>query len=144
MKTLGNLLVVVALTILPIQAQTAVKRHPGDHLHYDVTVADGDIAKITRVVVNLKTSAPVVRPDQIDPSTQFGSGCQKTTDPRIWTCDVPIPQNVASGDYQVYSVVVASPEFAKGYGEGFHVPTVPIENPNTFTPPSKVTVTEKP
>jgi hypothetical protein len=33
------------------QQQLSVKRHPGEHLHYQVTLADGDIGKITGVSV---------------------------------------------------------------------------------------------
>ena len=143
MKTVGNLLVVIALTILPLYGQSSVKRHPGEHLHYNVALADGDIGKITGVNVHLRTNA-TPPPNQPGAARQFGGNCQKSVDPKIWTCDVLIPLQAVSGDYQLFNIGVGTPDFGKSYEEDFHVPLVPIENPNTFTPPSKVTVTEQP
>lgn len=124
------------------QAQPSVKRHPGQHLHYNVKLADGDISKVTGVSVHLKTNATPT-PDQAG-TTQFGGNCQKSADPKIWICDVVIPSGVIDGNYQLFQVSAGTPDFGKAYTEDFHVPIVPIQNPNTFTPPSKVTVTEQP
>jgi hypothetical protein len=130
----------VCFTASPLNAQQAgLKRHPGDHLHYNVTLADGDVGKVANVTVSLKTSA-TARPDQ-QGINQFGGRCQKTSDPKIWTCDVVIRPDAIDGDYQLFQVGASSPEFGKDYSEDFHVPVVPIENPNTFHPPSHVTVT---
>jgi hypothetical protein len=125
------------------QSQPSVKRHPGQHLHYDITLADGDIGKIAGVSVALRTSTPA-RPDQPNAGGEFGGQCQKSPDPRAWTCDVVIPDGVRDGDYRLFHVGVGTREFGTDYSEDFHVPIVPIENPNTFTAPSKVTVTEQP
>jgi hypothetical protein len=140
MKTLGSLLVAIALT-LPLYGQS-VKRHPGEHLHYNVTLADGDVAKVTGVSVHLNSPTPPP-PTQPGAQIQFGGNCQKTADPKIWSCDITIP-NIADGDYRLSEVDLGTPDFSKPYNEDFHVPIVPIQNPNTFTPPSKVTVTERP
>ncbi len=144
MKGIGTFVVGIALTVLPLHslAQSPLKRHPGEHLHYNVRVADGDIDKITGVNVHLKTNASAP-PNQAGTS-QFGGQCQKSPDPKIWTCDVVIPSGVIDGDYQLFQVGLGTPDFGKSYTEDFHVPIVPIQNPNTFTPPSKVTVTEQP
>lgn len=143
MKRTGTLLVVIALAGLPLFGQqAAVKRQPGEHLHYSVAVADGDINKITGVSVHLITNA-TPRPDQ-QGTTQFGGNCQKSSDPKTWTCDVLIPDGIIDGDYKLFQVSLGTPVFGKTYDEDFHVPTVPIKNPNTFTPPSKVTVKEQP
>jgi len=120
--------------------QASVNRHPGDHLHYDVTLIDGDIGKIASMGISFKTSA-TARPDQ-QGTNQFSGQCQKTSDPKIWACDVLILSNVIDGDYQLFQVGVSSPEFSKNYFEDFHVPVVTIQNGKTFTPPSHVTVTE--
>jgi hypothetical protein len=124
------------------QALPSVKRHPGEHLHYSVTFGGGDIGKIAGVSVHLKTSA-TPRPDQ-QGGNQFGGNCQKSSDPKTWTCDVVIPAGIIDGDYQLFQAGAGTPEFGASYTEDFHVPIVPIQNPNTFTPPSKVTVTEQP
>jgi hypothetical protein len=146
MKITGTLLIGAILTVCPLfaqQAQPSIKRHPGDHLHYSVILADGDIGKITAVSVVLRTSAPD-RSSQPGAGGQFGGQCQKSTDPKIWTCDVVIPDGTRDGDYQLYRVNMGTREFGTNHDEDFHVPLVPIQNPNTFTPPSKVTVTEQP
>jgi hypothetical protein len=62
----------------------------------------------------------------------------------MWNCDISIPTGVANGDYQLFRVGLGTPDFGKSYEEDFHLPIVPVENPNTFSPPSKVTVTEQP
>jgi hypothetical protein len=146
MKTLGMWLFGIAITVLPIcgqEAQLSVKRHPNDHLHYTVTVLDGDIDKITIVVVHL--SSPVsAASDQPGAVSQFGANCQKSADPKMWDCDIVIPTNVANGNYRLSEVAVSTPDFGKAYDEDFHVPIVPIENLKTFNPPSKVKVTERP
>jgi hypothetical protein len=146
--TILGMLVVMALGALPLNAQyvatvpttPTVRRHPGEHLHYTVTLADGDIGKVTGVQVSLKTSAPMTA-EQPNAISEFGGQCQKSSDPKVWTCDLTIPTNMRDGDYQLYHVNVGTPDFGKAYDEDFHVPIVPIQNPNTFTPPSKVTVT---
>jgi hypothetical protein len=125
------------------KAESSVKRHPGEHLHYSVALADGDVGKITAVSVILRTSAPS-SPSQPNAGAEFGVQCQKSPDPKVWTCDLTIPSAIRDGDYQLYHVSVGSPDFGKSYDEDFHVPLVPIQNPNTLTPPSKVTVTEHP
>lgn len=122
--------------------QLSVKRHPSEHLHYQVTLADGDIGKISAVSVHLKTSA-TPRPDQ-QGTTEFGSQCQKANDPKTWTCDVVIPSGIIDGDYQLFQVGVSTPIFGTSYTEDFGVPVVPIENRDTFTPPTKVTVKQQP
>jgi len=134
-----------AVLVLPLYGQQpAVKRKPGDHVHYNVSLADGDVSKVTRVSMVLATNAPEA-PNQLGSQGQFGADCQKTKDdPKVWFCDGLIPPNIRPGDYRVLNVVVATDDFGKGYHEDFHVPLVPIENPNTFTPPTKVTVTPQP
>ena len=141
MKTIGTLLAAIALTVLPLHGQ--VVRHQNDHLHYTVTLIDGDISKITKVSVNLKTAAPEV-PNQLGAIAQFGTQCEKTNDPKIWSCDITIPPNIRSGDFRLFYVGLGDNEFGKSYEEDFHLPLVPIQNTNTFTPPSKVTVQERP
>jgi hypothetical protein len=106
-------------------------------------LADGDIDKVTNVAVSLRTEAPET-PKQPGLQNTFGGQCKKSSDPKVWGCDITIPQNVRDGDYRLYAVGVSSNDFSSGYNEDFHVPLVPIENTGTFTPPSKVTVTERP
>jgi hypothetical protein len=120
--------------------QPAVKRHPGDHLRYTVTLADGDTGKVTGVSVHLKTPA-APRPDQ-QGRPQIDSGCQKSANPKVWACDVVIPPNAIDGDYELFEVDLGTPDFSKSYSQDFHVRVVPIQNPSTFTPPSKITVSE--
>jgi hypothetical protein len=145
MKNKGVLLVVIALAGLPLFGQQpAVKRHPGEHIHYRVTVSDGEIEKITHIAVNLQISTSVPHPDQPAASLGFGGNCGKSADPKIWDCDVPIPPNVADGDYRLFDIQVGSSTFLQSYEEDFHVPLVPVENPNTFKPPTKVIVTPQP
>src|SRR6202035_5545010 len=85
------------------QAQPSVKRHPGQHLHYDIALADGDVAKVAGVSVHLNSPTP---PPSTQPSatTQLGENCQKSADPKIWNCDITIPPNIADGDYKLYEV----------------------------------------
>jgi len=142
-------IVLVAGTLMSLglgqeaKAESSVKRHPGEHLHYNVALSDGDVGKITAVGVSLRTSAPNT-PSQPNAGAEFSGQCQKSPDPKVWACDVTIPSNIRDGDYQLYHVGVGSPDFGKGYDEDFHVPLVPIQNPNTLALPSKVTVTEHP
>jgi hypothetical protein len=141
---LRTLLTGMALAVFPLYGQQpSVKRHQGEHLHYKVTFQDGDIGKIVAVNVSLRSST-AAPPTQPNAQTQFGAQCQKSTDPKVWDCDVQIPQGIADGDYQLFTVGVGTSEFGKNYSEDFHVPIVPIQNSNTFTPPSKVTVTPQP
>lgn len=146
MRTMFKIVMIAAILLgLGIadaqDATSPLKRHPGEHLHYNVTFTDGDIAKITGTSLNFSTSA-VATPDQAG-TTQFGGQCQKTSDPKIWTCDVVIPPGIIDGDYKLVNVGAGTPNFGKSYTGDFHVPIVPIQNPDTFTPPSKVTVTEQ-
>jgi hypothetical protein len=141
MKTIGTLLAGIALTALPLHGQ--VVRHPDQHLRYNVALADGDIDKITSISVHLVTNAPAT-PDKPGAVGQFGGNCQKSSDPKVWSCDVTIPKNVADGDYRLAEIDMGTAQFGKSYNGDFHVPLVPIQNSNTFTPPSKVTVTEQP
>lgn len=144
MKTVGILVVGIALTALPLYGQQpSVKRHPGEHLRYNVTLSDGDIGKVSGVQVHLKTSA-TAPPNQPGAGTQFGTQCQKSSEPKVWNCDVEIPKGIVSGDYELFQVGVGTPEFGTSYTQDFHVPIVPIQNSDTFTPPSKVTVTPQP
>ena len=127
----------------PMAAQTSIKRHPGEHLHYQITLQGGDVDKVTNVTVNLRSSmaAPSTQPAA---QTEFGTQCKKSAESKIWNCDVEIPQGIADGDYRLYHVGVSAANFGKSYDEDFSVPTVPIQNSSTFTPPSKVTVTPQP
>lgn len=147
MKILGTLLIGAAIAALPLYAQQppqpAVKRHPGEHLHYNVKLPDGSIDKVTNVSINLNTSTPA-GPTQPGAGGELGAQCQKTPDPKLWTCDVLITTGIRDGDYRVYHVGVSSDVFGKDYNDDFHLPIVPIENPRTFTPPSKVDVTVQP
>ena len=145
MKTMRAVLIGAAITVLPLYAQQvpSVKRHPNEHLHYNVTLIGGEIDKVVHVSMNLNTKSEEA-PNQAGSQPQFGGQCQKTNDPKIWFCDLVIPQNIRPGDYMVYSVGVSTNDFGKGYEEDFHAPIVPIENSITFTPPSKVTVTPQP
>ena len=144
MKTAKALLIgaVVVLPLCGAQVVPSVKRHPGDHLHYKVTIGDGDISKITGVQVHLKTDA-TPRPDQ-QGGKQFGGNCQQTPDPKVWTCDVEIPPDIIDGDYRLFQVNTGTHEFGAAIAQEFPVPVVPIQNPNTFTPPSKVNVVQQP
>jgi hypothetical protein len=146
MKTAGTLLIGLAVAMWPLyaqQAQPSVKRHPGEHLNYTVILEEGDVAKVTGVSVHL-SSPSSASPTQPGAPSQFGFNCQKSADPRVWSCDGVIPTNIADGDYRLSEVSLGTPDFAKSYDEDFHVPIVPIQNPNTFKPPSKITVTERP
>jgi hypothetical protein len=152
MKTIGVLLAVFALGSLPLygqQVQPSVKRHPGEHVHYRVTLADGDIEKVSGVSIVLTRSSTQPAPlNQPNAQTQFGGDCKKSSDPKVWDCDAEIKQTVTDGDYELFQVWVVhqgrdNVNFGKSYGD-FHLPVVPIQNPNTFTPPSKVTVTPQP
>jgi hypothetical protein len=144
MKTEALCLFGAVLIFSPLYAQQpSLKRHPGEHLHYRVTLKDGDIDKVTSVNVHLQTNAPVP-PDKPGGQRQFGGSCQKTNDPKIWDCDIVIAAFVIDGDYQIFQVNIGSPDFGASISEDFHVPLVPVTNPKTFNPPSKVTVTEQP
>jgi hypothetical protein len=151
MKIIGTL-VMLMLATLPVysqQAQPSVKRHPGQHLHYDITLADGDIEKVSTVSIALtRASTPPVPANQPNAVSQIGGDCAKSSDPKVWNCDVEIKQNVADGDYELFQVWVThqgpkNVNFGKSYGD-FHLPVVSIQNPETFTPPSRVTVTPQP
>ena len=71
---------------------------------------------------------------------------RKSSDPKVWTCDVEIPSNAGliDGDYKLFEVNIGTREFGQSYTEDFHPRKLRIQNPDTFTPPSKVTVTERP
>jgi hypothetical protein len=139
----GTLLTLGIANAQQSQVQPSVKRHPGEHISYTVTLADGDISKITGVSVHLVTNAPEL-PNQPGAQPQFGGQCKKSADPKIWNCDVLIPDGIRDGDYKLSQVSLGTPNLGRSYTEDFHVPMVPIQNPSTFTPPSKVTVTEQP
>jgi hypothetical protein len=132
-----------AVLILPLYGQQpTVTRHPSDHLHYTVTLTDGDIGKITGVQVVLRSTTPIPE-KQPGAANQFPGNCQKTNDPKIWDCNIEIPNNVGDGEYRLNTVNVGTPTLGKSYSEDFHLSLVTIQNPDTFLPPSKVTVTEQ-
>jgi hypothetical protein len=145
MKTPALCLLGAALSILPLyaQQQVSVNRHPGEHLHYNVTLTDGDTNKVATVSVVLKTVSPQ-SPNQPSAHAQFAAPCQKSSDPKTWTCDVEIPQDLRDGDYQLYRVNIGSIQFGTYIDGDFHVPLVRVENPNTFKAPTKVTITPQP
>ena len=141
------LLVVGIMLVIPVQGQqppqSSVRRHPGDVIRYAVTFEGGDIDKLTDVGVHLSSPGPVP-PNQMGFTTQFGGPCHKSPEPKLWTCDVRIPDVVADGDYRFYEVDISAGPFSKSYPGDFHVPIVLVQNPRTFNPPTKVTVTEQP
>jgi hypothetical protein len=146
LKTILSAGILLSLGIASAQQsnmELSVQRHSGDRLHYDVAFADGDIGKIVRVSVSLQTNAPET-PNQPGASASFGGNCQKTNDPKTWTCDVVVPPSVRDGDYRLYDVSISSSEFGTNYEKEFHVPLVHIKNTSVFSPPSKVTVSERP
>jgi hypothetical protein len=144
MKTVRILLVVIALTALPLYSQH-VTRHPGDILHYKVAVEGGDIDKITDVTLNFWSGTPIP-PNQQGLSNGFPGACTKSSaTPSVWDCSATIPKTVSNGDYTITWVAIGSgPNLGKRYEENYHIPLVPIENPQAFNFPSKVTVTEQP
>ena len=146
MKSLGILLAAITMGFgiaNAQQSQPSVKRHPGEHLHYRVSIADGDVGKITGVSVALqsRTSPPANQPNA---QTSLGGQCKQSADPKEWDCDVVIPTGIADGDYRLYRVNVGTPSFGTSIDEEFHLPVVPVENPNTFKVPTKITVTPQP
>jgi len=105
MKTIALYLLGAALAVLPLSGQQlVVKRHPGEHLRYNVTLNDGDIEKITLVQISLRTSAPVP-PNQPNSTIEVPGDCQKSPSPKVWTCDAVIPASIRDGDYQLYHVL---------------------------------------
>jgi len=136
----------VVFSFVPVYGQSAqpsVKRHPGETLHYRVTVEDGDLEKITHVSVNLFTQTPNPA-NQPGLTNGFTIPCKKSTnEPKIWDCSEEIPDRIWNGDYTVNQVNIgAGNNFGKNYQGDYHVPTVPIENPKTFNAPTKIKVTE--
>jgi hypothetical protein len=144
MKTVGNLLVVIALTVLPLYGQH-VTRHPGDILHYKVTAEGGDTSGITNIALNF-WSGTTIPPNQQGLSNGFQGSCNKSsTAPNVFDCSVTIPNTVSNGDYTITWVSIgAGPNLGKRYDGDYHIPLVPIENRAAFNFPSKVTVTEQP
>lgn len=145
MQKLVKYAVAVALILFPVlgahaqQEQLSATRGPGDHLHYTVTLSDGDVSKVSHVSMAIS----IVRAEdsnQPGGQSRLAGDCQKSSDQRVWDCDVVIPQNVVDGDYQPTFVQVMGGTFYQNYNQQFDVPTVRVKNPNTFTAPSKVTV----
>jgi hypothetical protein len=147
MKPIGTLLIGAAIAALPLyaqQAQPSVKRHQQEIVHYQVRLEGGDISKITTVNIVFNTQKAVA-PDQSGFTNSFGGQCIKSSGaPNVWDCSATIPNNIADGDYRLIEVDIGAGPFSKPYSEEFHVPLIPIENTQTFTPPSKVTVKEQP
>lgn len=146
-KTTILAIAVLALTVAAYgqqPQQTSVKRHPGDVLHYQVKLEGGELAKVTGVRINLRTSDPIPA-DQQGLTNGFGGNCTKSAAVQVWDCSVTIPDRVWNGNYRVNGVGVGTgTSLGKSYDEDFHVTLVPIENSANFIPPTKVTVTEKP
>jgi hypothetical protein len=142
MKKLGMWLIAVTLGALPIYAQSP-KRHQQDIVHYQVSLEGGEISKVTGVGISFNSPSPAP-PNQSGFTNGFGGPCAKSPAPNVWDCSVTIPSNIADGDYRLVEVDVTSGPFNKGYNGDFHVPLISIENTQTFTFPSKVTVKEQP
>jgi hypothetical protein len=146
MKPIGFAIAICALAVAAYgqQAQPSVKRHPGDVLHYQVKFEGGELAKVTVVNLNFRTSDPIPA-DQQGLTNGFGGPCVKSVAVGVWDCSVTIPDRVWNGNYRVNGVGVgAGTSLGKYYEEDLHVPLVPIENSAMFIPPTKVTVTPKP
>ncbi len=122
----------------------SVKRHPKEVLHYQVKFEGGDTAKVTEAGLNFRSEDPIPA-DQPGLTNRFGGSCTKATaDSAVLECAATIPDNIANGNYRLNIVNAIAGPLSKGYDEDFHVPLVPIENPQTFNPPTKVVVTPKP
>ncbi len=121
--------------------QPSVKRHPGDVLHYQVKFEGGDVAKLAGASVHLRTQdSPPANQQSFDSS--FSGSCGAPVSPGVFQCSVTIPDSVRNGSYQLFEVDTGTRIAGTSYQQDFGVPAIPIENPNTFTKPSKVTVTE--
>jgi hypothetical protein len=126
------------------QSQPSTIRHPDDILRYQITLEGGDADKVDTITIGFDSTEGVPA-NQPGLTNGFRGQCKKSsTAPDVWDCSATIPHNIADGDYRLGRVDVAAGMFAKGYTEDFHVRLVPIKNPQTFTPPSKVTVKEQP
>jgi hypothetical protein len=128
----------------PQAGSPSVTRHPGDVLHYQVKFEGGDADKITEARIGLRTES--IPADQPGLTNGFQGSCTKSSPPQahLFECQATIPNNAATGNYRVSNVAAIAGVLSKGYNEDFHVPLVPIENPQTFNPPTKVIVTPKP
>jgi hypothetical protein len=127
-----------------VNAQS-VKRHPGDVLNYQVKLEGGDVAKVQGGSLYFYTpDSPA--PNQPGLRSDFRGNCTKSSAAvGILDCSATIPINVISGNYRLEAVDVVAGQFSKEYTRTvFQVPLIPIENPAMFTPPNKITVTEKP
>jgi hypothetical protein len=143
MKTAAMLLIVITVVAFPLYGQH-VTRHPGDILHYKVSVEGGDIDKITNVTINFWSGTPI-SPNQQGLTNGFQGPCTKTENPKIFDCAVAIPDRTSNGDYTITWVSIgAGQNFGRRYDGDYHIPLVPIENSKTFNFPSKVTITEQP
>jgi hypothetical protein len=143
-KTLKTILLAGTLLGLGIAQAQSVKRHPGDVLHYRVTVEGGDIDKITSVALNFWSGTPIPQ-NQQGFSNGFPGDCTRSSAiPNVFDCSVTIPDTVSDGDYTITWVAIGSgPRLNRRYEVDFHIALVPIENPKTFNFPTKVTVTEQ-
>jgi len=121
----------------------SVKRHPKDVLHYQVKFESGDAGKLTGASLHFQTKdSPPANQEAL--RNNFGGGCGSPVSPEVFQCAVTIPDDISNGTYRLFEVDAGTPIAGATYHQDFGVPEILIENPNTFTKPSKVTVTEKP
>jgi hypothetical protein len=138
-------LVLVLLNLAAMQAQDAhpLPRHPGDVIKYEIKFDGPNADKITRVGGGLNITQQIPK-DQAGFAGNVGATINAPSSPKTFILELKVPDNIATGDYTLAFTAYA----AEGYGnyangQDFKLPSVHIENPKKFSPPS-VTVTPLP
>ena len=114
-------------------------KHPGDVLKFEVKFDGPDSDKIKSVSLSLGLKEGA-RNDQVGFNEGFGAEGNPVP-PHTYRFEARVPENIASGVYELNSVSVRTDagNFTYRTPQDFQPLTYKIENPKTFTPP-KVTV----
>jgi hypothetical protein len=139
-----KLLIVGLLSLALVRAQEAkpLARHPGNVIKYQIKFDGPNADKINHVHGWLSSRVPVPK-EQAGFINGFGVDGHMSS-PKTFDLELKVPENIANGDYSL-NFSASADEGSGNYTDGqeFNVPSIRIENPKTFVPPS-VTVKELP
>jgi hypothetical protein len=129
--------------VMQAQQATELAKHPQETLKFEVKLEGQDAQKIKSVSLYLAMKAGSVPTDQ----PGFTNGCRggnaAPISIGIFRPEITIPDNIANGDYILIVTANADPGSTDYVaGKQFQLHDFHIENPKTFTPPSKIEVKE--
>jgi len=145
-KALKTMLITGALLGLGVvQPQTIneIAKHPGQTIKFEVKLEGQDLQKVKSVSLYLGLRSGSIPTDQSGFTNEYRGGNFPASSRGTFRPEITIPYNIASGDYfLVVSAIADSGSADYTAGKEFPLHDFEIDNPKSFTPPSKIAVKE--